>query len=192
MQWKDGIYIDTYLPFGLRSTLKLFNILAEFMIMAWIMKQQGISPLLHYLDDFLILGPPTSNVCQQQLDAVKQVCNALGVPLALEKVEGPTTCLSFLGITLDTVNMEARLPEITEDSTTGCGMARQEKSYETQNPVPNWPATTRNQSSQAWKNLCSLAIFYCNQSLGDGFLHKAKHGLSLRYMLVVCIPAALA
>ena len=105
MQWKDGIYIDTYLPFGLRSALKLFNILAEFM--AWIMKQQGISPLLHYLDDFLILGPPTSNVCQQQLDAVKQVCDVPGVPLALEKVEGLTTCLSFLGITLDTVNMEA-------------------------------------------------------------------------------------
>ena len=75
------------------------------------MKQQGISHLLHYLDNFLILGPPASNVCQQRLDAVKQVCDMLGVPLALEKVEGPTTCLSFLGITLDTVNMEARLPE---------------------------------------------------------------------------------
>ena len=109
MQWKDGIYIDTCLPFGLRSAPKLFNILAEFM--AWILKQQGISHLLHYLDDFLILGPPASNVCQQHLDAVKQVCDMLGVPLALEKVEGPTTCLSFLGITLDTVNMEARLPE---------------------------------------------------------------------------------
>ena len=53
MQWKDGIYIDTCLPFGLRSAPKLFNILAEFM--AGIMKQQGISPLLHYFNDFLIL-----------------------------------------------------------------------------------------------------------------------------------------
>ena len=78
--------------------------------MAWIMKWQGISNL-HYLDDFLILGPPASNVCQQHLDAVKQVCDVLVAPLALEKVEGPTTCLSFLGITLDTLNMEARLPE---------------------------------------------------------------------------------
>ena len=58
--------------------------------MAWIMEQQGISHLLHYLDDFLILGPPISNVCQQQLHVVKQVCDALGVPLAPEKVEGPT------------------------------------------------------------------------------------------------------
>ena len=85
-------YVDTCLPFGLRSAPKLFNILAEFM--AWIIKQQGISHLLHYLEDFLILGSPTSNVCQQQLDAVKQVCDVLGVPLALEKVEGPTICPS--------------------------------------------------------------------------------------------------
>ena len=33
----------------------------------------------------------------------------LGIPLALEKVEGPFTSLNFLGITLDTAKMEARL-----------------------------------------------------------------------------------
>ena len=37
--------------------------------------------------------------------------NYLSVPLALEKVEGPSTTLPFLGITLDTIKMEARLPE---------------------------------------------------------------------------------
>ena len=35
----------------------------------------------------------------------------MGIPLALEKVEGPSTTLPFLGITLDTIKMEARLPE---------------------------------------------------------------------------------
>ena len=34
----------------------------------------------------------------------------LGIPLALEKVEGPSTVLEFLGILLDTMRMEARLP----------------------------------------------------------------------------------
>ena len=34
----------------------------------------------------------------------------MGVPLAVEKVERPTTLLSFLGIGIDTVKMEARLP----------------------------------------------------------------------------------
>ena len=35
----------------------------------------------------------------------------LGVPLAPEKVHGPLPCLEFLGITLDTIRMEARLSE---------------------------------------------------------------------------------
>ena len=46
----------------------------------------------------------------QHLNTVKQVCHTLGVPLALEKVEGPATVLPFLGILLDTQQMEARLP----------------------------------------------------------------------------------
>ena len=32
------------------------------------------------------------------------------MPLAIEKVEGPSTQLKFMGITLDTIRMEARLP----------------------------------------------------------------------------------
>ena len=44
----------------------------------------------------------------QHLNHFKQACHTLGVPLALEKVEGPST---VLGILLDTHLMEARLPE---------------------------------------------------------------------------------
>ena len=109
MQWKEGVYIDTCLPFGLRSAPKLFNILADFL--AWIAGQHGLSFLIHYLDDFLTMGPPSSPTCQRNLDTLVQICNYLGVPLALEKVEGPSTALPFLGIELDTIRMEARLPE---------------------------------------------------------------------------------
>jgi len=54
---------------------------------------------------------PSSSTCQRNLDTVVQICNYLGVLLALEKVEGPATALPFLGIVLDTTRMEARLPE---------------------------------------------------------------------------------
>ena len=109
MKWGDGVYIDTCLPFGLRSAPKLFNILAEFL--AWIVRQSNVSFLIHYLDDFLTMGPPSSPVCQHNLDTIIQTCDYLGVPLALEKVEGPLTTLPFLGIVLDTSRTEARLPE---------------------------------------------------------------------------------
>ena len=42
-------------------------------------------------------------------DTLIGVFDKLGIPLNPKKIEGPATCLEFLGITLDTVEMEARL-----------------------------------------------------------------------------------
>lgn len=109
MEWGNKIYIDGCLPFGLRSAPKLFNILAD--LLCWIAQQNGISKPLHYLDDFLLIGPPQSPVCQHNLNTFMQLCTNLGVPLASEKIEGPSTSLTFLGITLDTANMEIKLPQ---------------------------------------------------------------------------------
>ena len=67
--------------------------------------------MLYYLDDFLTLGPPESSTCVNNLATFKEVCSDLGIPLALEMVEGPSHSLTFLGITLDTQRMVARLPE---------------------------------------------------------------------------------
>ena len=102
------LLIDTCLPFGLRLAPKLFNIMPE--SLAWILLDQGVTYLIHYLDDFLTVGPPNSEECQQNLDVILQVCQALGVPLAVDKIGGPSQILEFLGILLDTMRMEARLP----------------------------------------------------------------------------------
>lgn len=56
MQKNGGVYID-----GLQLAPKLFNILAEFL--AWIALQSSVSFLIHYLDDFLTMGPPFSLNC---------------------------------------------------------------------------------------------------------------------------------
>ena len=109
MEWNQQIYIDTRLPFGLRSAPKLFNILAD--LLSWITRQRGMSTSMHYLDDYLNIGSPTSSACQTQLDIFQIVCNELGIPLATEKVEEPGTCLTFLGIVIDTNRMEICLPE---------------------------------------------------------------------------------
>ena len=50
MRWHKQVYIDSCLPFGLRSAPKLFNILAD--LVSWIAAHQGISCILHYLDHF--------------------------------------------------------------------------------------------------------------------------------------------
>ena len=116
MSWNGSLYIDTCLPFGLRSAPRLFNITAN--LLQWILRDRGgggggggggVTFVVHYLDDFLTIGPPKSAECQENLGIIKEVCHRLGIPLALEKVEGPCTALTFLGITLDTALMEARL-----------------------------------------------------------------------------------
>ena len=107
MIWNNALYIDTCLLFCLLSAPKLFNLLAD--LLTWVLEQKGVETL-HYLDDFLLVGPPASNQCERNLEEVESTCEWLGILLAIEKVAGPTTVLTFLGITLDTNQMEAHLP----------------------------------------------------------------------------------
>jgi len=109
MEWQTNIFIDTCLPFGLRTAPKLSNILAD--PLSWITMQRGGTCSIHYLDDFLMMGPPRSTICQENRYIFKHTCKEFGVPLATEKVEGPSTCLTFLGVVLDTAKSEIRLPE---------------------------------------------------------------------------------
>ena len=106
--WKQKYYIDTCLPFGLRSAPYLFNRLAS--AIHWVLENNyGVQHLLHYLDDFLTAGPANTEICQQNLTNMLSLCHKINVPVKGEKVEGPTTRLTFLGIVLDTVAMTASI-----------------------------------------------------------------------------------
>ena len=59
MQWQRKYYVDTCLPFGLRSAPFLFNQFAE--VLNWILCQNYQVMAIHYLDDFLIVGAPGSS-----------------------------------------------------------------------------------------------------------------------------------
>ena len=108
MCWNGRIFVDQTLPFGLRSAPKLFNAVAD--ALQWVMEQRGVSFVIHYLDDFLTCGAPDSDECDRNFQVMLQIFNELGVPYALAKCEGPTTVLIFLGIEIDTVKHELRLP----------------------------------------------------------------------------------
>ena len=109
MQWKGGLYIDASLPFGLCSAPKIFSALADGLI--WMVHNQGFRHALHYLDDFLLMGPPSSTHCKEALHATLQLCKEFGVQVAVEKTEGPSTILTFLGIEIDTCHCQLRLPQ---------------------------------------------------------------------------------
>ena len=98
--WNDHTYVDPMLPFSLHSAPKIFNVVAD--ALNWYLHQARIQHILHYLDDFIIITPPDSPEGQKCLAILDRVCSALGVPIAEHKQEGPTTCLVFLGIEINT------------------------------------------------------------------------------------------
>ena len=76
-----------------------------------IVHDRGISYCMYYLDDFLMVGPAESDVCERNFEVLKSKYKDLGVPLKLEKVEGLATTLVFLGVQLDTVAGVMSLPQ---------------------------------------------------------------------------------
>ena len=74
------------------------------------MQQRGVQQVFHYIDDFITIGAPKTGECEWNVRIMHEVCQELGLPVAEEKNEGPTSSLQFLGLELDTEAMEIRLP----------------------------------------------------------------------------------
>ncbi|XP_034057253.1 uncharacterized protein LOC117536475 [Gymnodraco acuticeps] len=108
IRWESKFYFAVRLTFGCRSSPCIFNSFSE--ALCWILLNiVRIPSVLHLLDDFLLIDPPRDN-SGDSLAKLKTCFQELGVPLSEEKTLGPNTCLEFLGITLDSVDMEASLP----------------------------------------------------------------------------------
>ncbi len=54
--WRDQLYHDVVLAFGLRSAPYIFNLFAE--ALHWIIQRHIPAHICHYLDDFLSIFPP--------------------------------------------------------------------------------------------------------------------------------------
>ena len=106
--WEGQVFIDCQLPFGLASAPAIFSAVAE--ALEWILRRRGVRGVIHYLDDFLLLGSPDTEECAQALALTSQVCDELGVPLAEDKIEGPSQSLKFLGIQLSSNPPSVSLP----------------------------------------------------------------------------------
>ena len=106
IHWRNQFYIDTCLPFGLRSAPFLFNQLAD--AIHWSPQHNhDVRHVLHYLDDFFTAGSPCSIECSDNLQAMLSLCERINTPVKTSKIEGSTTQLTFLGIVIDTSNMTA-------------------------------------------------------------------------------------
>ena len=82
MQWEVALFVESAIPFGLRSAPKLFTSVAD--AVKWIVEQEGVSLIMHYLHDFLLLGSPGQAVSAHNLKVVLLTFSCLGVPVAWE------------------------------------------------------------------------------------------------------------
>ena len=109
MEYQGNFFVDKCLPFGLSLSCALFEKFSSFL--EWHIRQvTGSNLMIHYLDDFCGCErdkEKATSVLSQTLSAFSQ----LGVPVAPEKVEGPVTCIKFLGLDVDTVAMQVRIPD---------------------------------------------------------------------------------
>lgn len=56
-------------------------------------------------------GRADSEECKRAMASFEVICERFGVPIAQEKTEGPVTKLSYLGLEIDSVAREIRVPE---------------------------------------------------------------------------------
>lgn len=107
-KWRNSYFYYVRLPFGCRSSPKLFDNLST--AICWIAKNNyGVDAIFHLLDDFLTIDKP--DACGDRTMALLcTIFHRLRLPLSEKKTIGPTCELEYLGIILDTDKMQARLP----------------------------------------------------------------------------------
>lgn len=107
-QFNDSFYFDRCMPMGFSLSCFYFEAFATF-LQSVLSENTSSGGSLHYLDDFLFVGPPDSSICYDTgYDALAcfiNICKSIGVPMAQEKTVFPTTVIEFLGITFDSYNM---------------------------------------------------------------------------------------
>jgi len=111
----DGqFFYERVLPFGLRSSCRIWDMFAA-ALRYFCEHTLGVTAprfVVHYVDDFLFVVQSADGVAARaMLQGALALCKFLGVPMSEAKTEGPVTCLTFLGIQLDTIAMEARLDD---------------------------------------------------------------------------------
>jgi hypothetical protein len=65
----------------------------------------------HYLDDFLLARKAGSGECLHLMNIFRSICSDIGVPLAEDKMLGPSCIMTFLGLEIDTIERVIQIPK---------------------------------------------------------------------------------
>ncbi|KAJ5982416.1 hypothetical protein N7451_012516 [Penicillium sp. IBT 35674x] len=108
-QWNGSTYVECCLPFGLATAPFLFNLFTE--AFHWILQcHLPAFHINHYLDDFIVIArsPSVSEPTGPFDEVYNRVADYLRIPRNTKK-DQQGTCVTVLGIQIDSIAMEARL-----------------------------------------------------------------------------------
>ena len=100
-------FTDNCLCFGLKCAPWIFTQFTELLVRS--MKSRGFERTYGYLDDFLVMAD-TEIECKKALDVLCKLLTYLGFEIAEEKLVAPSQVVKYLGLHIDSVNMELSLP----------------------------------------------------------------------------------
>ncbi len=101
---KRQFFTDVSLPFSHCLLPAIFSKFAQ--ALNYITQAFSTDLLFNYVDDYLIAQPPGTGFCLWVLGAMDMACDLMGFCGKPEKREEPVTCLSVLGIEVDSVAWE--------------------------------------------------------------------------------------
>ena len=105
--WSASTTWTSFFPLGCAVSPALFNEYAD--ALQYTMQINKVQNLLHYRDDYFIVGPLDSPVCASNIVTMIAMCEELGFAVNPKKVTKPTTTTNFIGVDIDTVTMDARI-----------------------------------------------------------------------------------
>lgn len=132
----DTFLVDTRLPFGASKSVGIFHRLTQ--SVCRILKRMGIDAIICFIDDFFITGASMNDV-KRAMNILIHVLVSLGFAISWEKCISPTTRLTFLGVTIDTVAGSLSIPE--------------EKINEVKQKIAYWNTRTNKASKRDFQSL---------------------------------------
>ena len=184
VNWQGNTYIDHSLPFGLRSALKIFNAVAD--LLTWVLHCNGVTYVLHYLDDFLVFIPPGSPTLATMRSLVESTLTYIGAPIAHRKSEGSSTVLTFLGIQIDTNILQLSLLEVKvrrlQDLLSQWASHRSCTRKKTRIPFVSFMPHSHNYPFRS--NISAKPAGFTSAALSCSLLHQAELGSEDRLCMV--------
>jgi hypothetical protein len=109
LQWQNQYYFDILMQFGITSATAIFEWYSS---AAQYIAQHtcALKHIVHYVDDFMVLIQGLS-ASKLALKTVLALFSELGIPISMNKLEGPSTSMVFLGIMFDSESMTIYLDD---------------------------------------------------------------------------------